>query len=211
MSPARKKSASESARDAAVPADDAAKLTNMVFHDRYAPAVALLQASADAAAALQTKIGQVEATLLHFLGAGSDEPENQDRLELAALMLNKGSDLEARDRRGETPLMWALKHWQWSLGQLLLDRGANGLAVDNKGISALHWTCARAHSGKEWMPGIKIAEQLLARGADPLATCKGADQTYWIERRDTPLRLAERGMSSKGPRALIELLKRSRS
>ncbi|MEZ0223565.1 MAG: ankyrin repeat domain-containing protein [Alphaproteobacteria bacterium] len=52
-------------------------------------------------------------------------------------LLDDGADLETRDKKGMTPLMWAGANFRVKILQLLIDRGANAHAQDEDGLSAL--------------------------------------------------------------------------
>lgn len=57
--------------------------------------------------------------------------------ELIAGLLDAGAVVDARDRRGFTPLILAAYHDQLTTTQLLLSRGADACAKDNGGNTAL--------------------------------------------------------------------------
>lgn len=52
-------------------------------------------------------------------------------------LLDDGADIETRDAKGMTPLMWASANFRAKILQLLVDRGANAHAQDSDGLSAL--------------------------------------------------------------------------
>jgi ankyrin repeat protein len=81
----------------------------------------------------------------------------------------------------------------------LLERGADPLAIDQKGISVLHWACGRPGTGPA--PS-KVVAELLRRGADPLLKAGKSSSPYWITKGDTPSKLAE----ASGDRARKKLL-----
>ena len=80
-------------------------------------------------------------------------------LALAALLLDRGADINARDGRGFTPLHAAVGGGQMDVIRLLLDRGACVLAASQTGLAVLH----RA-AGVGLLEAMKL---LLDRGADP--------------------------------------------
>jgi len=63
------------------------------------------------------------------------------RLDLVGELLDRGADIHARDIHGHDALMWACSggHEDLAMVTLLLDRGANLLAVSNYAESALHF------------------------------------------------------------------------
>jgi cytohesin len=77
----------------------------------------------------------------------------------AALLLDRGADMEARDGWGRTPLMVAAAFASDAVGEMLLARGADVTATDAiYGFNTLHFA---AHSGS-----IPLARRLLAEGVD---------------------------------------------
>ena len=78
------------------------------------------------------------------------------RLDNAKVLLaSLGARLETRDVQGRTPFVLACGHDEL-IASYLLDLGANHLAVDNEGLTALHWAaCAGYHT---------LSESLLERG-----------------------------------------------
>lgn len=74
---------------------------------------------------------------------------------------NGNSLLELTDRYGYTPLLWAVNLGYIRIVAILLEAGANALACDPAGLSALHVAIGRGFD--------RVAEQLLEAGADPMA------------------------------------------
>ena len=68
-----------------------------------------------------------------------------EHLEVAALLLDRGSDLEARDRDGLTPLHVAAANGCLEVARLLLERGADSDARDDEGWTPLDWAVAEGH------------------------------------------------------------------
>lgn len=80
-------------------------------------------------------------------------------VEAAAMLLDAGAWIDAQDGQGQTILHLAVgKSGNWPLARLLIDRGANPLAVDNNGRHPLHWATTKA-----------LADLLMDAGADPHA------------------------------------------
>lgn len=74
------------------------------------------------------------------------------------LLLGKNGDVEAKDKKVQTPLLWAAKN-KYSAGvRMLRDREANIQAKDIDGRTALHWMA-------EWGREV-VSRLLLERNAD---------------------------------------------
>jgi ankyrin repeat protein len=123
-------------------------------------------------------------------------------LEVAGLLLDKGAEIDARDLWNETPLMVAFQHFRLSLAELFIDRGGDVLAVDDKGLSVLHWACCRASGGAHGEHLVKVVARLLEAGADPTLRCRKSNAPYFIDRGASPLKLAQDGTNP----ALVKLL-----
>lgn len=96
--------------------------------------------------------------------------------ELVKLLLEKGANVNARNRFGRTPLSNALRgNSSTAVVQLLLDRGADVTVVDMYGNTPLPEAVSLLHNAKE------VAFLLLDRGADLFLRNKD---------RGTPLDLA---------------------
>ncbi len=52
-------------------------------------------------------------------------------------LIEAGADIETRDDKGMTPLLWASSNFRVKILQLLLDHGASALARDDAGASAI--------------------------------------------------------------------------
>ena len=77
-------------------------------------------------------------------------------------LIEKGADVEAKDKWGSTPLHFASGNNHIEIAKLLLDRGADVKAKDNGGQTPLHFA--------SWHNRIKIAKLLIEAGADVDAT-----------------------------------------
>ena len=64
----------------------------------------------------------------------------------SALLLENGADIEARDRGGNTALIWAGRDGYIDTVKVLLDKGANIKARDNSGNTALTWEAVQANT-----------------------------------------------------------------
>lgn len=88
---------------------------------------------------------------------------------IAALFLDYGADIEARDNNGMTPLAVAAHMKHFNCARMLVERGANMLATENKnGSTPLHLA---AKSGSKPIAGL-----LLEKGVSPLVV----DNSKWI-------------------------------
>ena len=102
------------------------------------------------------------------------------------LLINKGADVNAKNRRGSTPLHWAI-HDEAKV-RLLLSKGANVNAKQVQGRTPLYLAAMLGNS----VPTMRL---LLSRGADPnLASANG----------QTPLMLAAARGNVEGMQLLIE-------
>ena len=88
-----------------------------------------------------------------------------NKLDLVQLALDKGADVDARNQRGETPLMSNQSVWMSDMSddspditKLLLSRGADPKAMDTEGIPVLLMSF--------WRNSTKITEALVEHGAD---------------------------------------------
>ena len=66
-----------------------------------------------------------------------EEEEDEDTLEVAGLLLGAGADPNARDKNGQTPLMYAAEHGDLAMVRWLLEHGADPAVKDDLGETAL--------------------------------------------------------------------------
>ncbi|KAH7317362.1 ankyrin repeat-containing domain protein [Rhexocercosporidium sp. MPI-PUGE-AT-0058] len=59
--------------------------------------------------------------------------------QLAAGLLDAGSNINVIDKTSWTPLFWAVVRGHGTVTQLLLDRGSDPFEKDNNGLTPLHW------------------------------------------------------------------------
>jgi len=99
--------------------------------------------------------GFLNGTALHIAA-------QKDLLEAAKWLINKGADLEAKDREGQnygsTPLHWAAVTDSVDVARLLISRGAKVNARDRYGQTPLHYA---AYSNQ-----LKVAQLLIDNWAD---------------------------------------------
>ncbi|PWT88320.1 MAG: hypothetical protein C5B55_13325 [Blastocatellia bacterium] len=82
--------------------------------------------------------------IFRLVSAGNDNA-------LAALIA-EGTDVNAQNEGGQTPLILAIISGQDSLIGLLLDAGANPLVSDHTGLNAIDWAERKGRSG--WLHGL---------------------------------------------------------
>jgi ankyrin repeat protein len=83
---------------------------------------------------------------------------SNDKLEIVELLLQKGADIEAKDKYGYTVLHKAARYSKLEIVNLLLEKGANIEAKDKYGETALH----KAASNNK----LEMVELLLQKSAD---------------------------------------------
>lgn len=83
------------------------------------------------------------------------------RLEIAALLVESGADVNVRGRGGRTLLHGGAQEGNLASTRFLLDHGADVGAIDSNGMTPLHAAVEQGY--------IDIAELLIARGSDPNA------------------------------------------
>ena len=89
----------------------------------------------------------------------------QDGVRVAQLLLDAGLDVNIRDKRICAPLHVACYYGRLKIAQVLLDRGAMTMAVDDQGKTPLHQVSQGNFESLE--TGCHIVGLLLEHGADP--------------------------------------------
>jgi hypothetical protein len=107
-----------------------------------------------------------------------------DHLQALRLMLDRGSDVNAKTQGGYTALHAAVGNDREEVVEELLRRGADVNARDNTGQTALHVAASWGN--------VSIARRLVAAGADPMATVTGTT--------DTPRAVAQRQLAQRADR-----------
>ncbi|CAK0783408.1 hypothetical protein CVIRNUC_006607 [Coccomyxa viridis] len=178
-------------------------------------AVVLLLLSKGAHVAAMNKEGW---TPLH-VAAGHSSSQAHTIIEDLA---HGGADLEATDREGRTPLLFALEGHRKDAIDALLHAGARTDAKDGKGRSALHLAVGCSSKMAEKFLGLSpgLLEALDARGRNPLhyAAAKGVKATTLVLLKagaapdkvdglgNTPMHIAEREGNDKVVDLLLEWL-----
>ncbi len=93
----------------------------------------------------------------HLSGNLFEAARTGDYLEIVGY-LNEGADVNARDRDGLTPLIWAAIQGHEEVVRVLLEQGANLEARNNNGDTALMWASVMGHK--------EVVELLLDHGAN---------------------------------------------
>ena len=118
-------------------------------------------------------------TALHLVQEGRYGTHNGVRV--AQLLLDAGLDVNVRDKRNWAPLHAACYYGRLKVAQVLLERGAITMAVDDQGKTALHCVLQGIHESLK--AGCRIAELLLEGGVDP---------NIQDDNLETPLHVASR-------------------
>jgi formylglycine-generating enzyme required for sulfatase activity len=101
----------------------------------------------------------------------------RNHVEIAAILIRRGADIEARTDGGFTPLHWAAGRDAADVARLLLDSGADINARTASGITPLHWASLRNATN--------AVELLLRRHVDLAApTTKGMTPLHWAVKSD---------------------------
>jgi len=109
----------------------------------------LIENGADVAA----KFGPGDITALH-------RAASENRVDLMRLLISHGADLEARDKRGQTPLFAAVESARADAARLLLASGADVNATDSNGLTPLDMAFKSSSIDR-----IRVRSVLVARGA----------------------------------------------
>lgn len=94
------------------------------------------------------------ATDLHFAAQAGNAIE-------VAQQVSKGTDINAQDDNGNTPLKYACAEPHVEVVRKLIDLGASVTLADSRGFTPLH--CAAGHGF--WPEALEIADLLLNHGA----------------------------------------------
>lgn len=108
---------------------------------------------------------------------------------LAALLLEHRADANAADLSGNTPLHRATLEGHEEVMRVLLANGASALSLGTEGSSALHFAALSAPVGDG---ELRLAELLLAYGADPQVTNRHGNTASSLAEHQGRQRLAQR-------------------
>jgi ankyrin repeat protein len=92
--------------------------------------------------------------------------------ELAELLIAKGANIDAADRKGKTPLSHAAYSGYKELAELLISKGANVNAIDNKGRTPLDWANYSRHKD--------LVELLIRHGGETRTPWSGSPIGEWL-------------------------------
>ena len=102
----------------------------------------------------------IAAVVLMGCGSSVDihEAAFDGNIEAVKQHLAAGTDVNAKDDNGWTPLLLAVEESHKEIAELLILKGANVNAKNQNEVTPLHWAAARGHK--------EIVELLIAKGAD---------------------------------------------
>ena len=103
------------------------------------------------------------ATALHIVSPGKYDSEKH-RVGIARLLLERGGDVNARNKNTFTPLHVAVFNGRLEVVRVLLDNGANAMLETEEGATALHFVSLGKYDSEEHRVG--ITRLLLERGGD---------------------------------------------
>ena len=121
-------------------------------------------------------------TGLHWLGTSGEDDRDQATttrtLAAATLLLDAQASINAKDKRGSTPLHLAAFNGALALTQLLIARGADINAVDADGYSVLGACRLRVEPGKHGETFSNDKEKAATRRVIDLLVAKGAKDIH---------------------------------
>ena len=133
-------------------------LHRAAYEGRVEVAQVLLDHGANAT--LETTNGE---TALHIVSRGKYDSQEQS-VSIARLLLERGVDVNARDKDSWTSLHRGVYEGRVEVAQVLLDHGANATLETKSGETALHIVSRGKYDSPE--QGVSIARLLLERGVD---------------------------------------------
>ena len=144
-----------------VNAQDNGNMTPLHFAAYYRKAeIVRVLLDRGATADLETDLGR---TPMHALVQRPHDCGN-DGVEIAQLLLEHGTDINAQDKHNITPLHFASYRGNVGIAPFLLSHGANVSAKDDLGRTPLHAVSQGVYISQE--DGVRIARLLLEHGAD---------------------------------------------
>lgn len=116
-----------------------------------------------------------------------------DSVEIAAILIKHGADVNIPDEDGRTALNWAVTMHHTKTVELLLQHGADVNIVDNLGMTALHWAVLRdGKSNQKQLASYRIVQLLLSKGARSDVVDKQGRTPLTIARREEIISLLQR-------------------
>jgi len=118
------------------------------------------------------------------------------KVEIAGYLVEKGADVNAKDYKGNTPLLLTCREGNLEMAELLVEKGADISGRDYEfGSTALHWASYKGH--------IEVAEMLLSKGAEVKGkNRKGRTPLHWAadgNREKLAALLMEKGAKVDSP------------
>jgi ankyrin repeat protein len=101
---------------------------------------------------------ELESLGYAFTPKGFFKSVSSGNVRAAVVFLSAGVDVDIRDGREWTPLMWSAFHGSEAMALLLLNKGANPKARDKGGYTPLHWAALNGYAG--------VVRLLIHKGAD---------------------------------------------
>ena len=104
----------------------------------------------------------------------------EGNLSAVRILLEKGFDVETKDKFGWTPLMYAASKDRYEIAELLIQHGADVNARNVGNVTPLMWAVNKHQINKE---AIAIVQLLIKNGAKVDAeTDRGITALYWAEK-----------------------------
>jgi ankyrin repeat protein len=118
-------------------------------------------------------------------------------------LVSVGADVDATNRHGATPLLWACLKGHVQVVKELVERGADMEAKDNHGCTPLHWACSYGHLAVfNELRGHNGVSSSDAKDSNGATTSRGANIRAKDICGNTPLHSA----SAEGHLALVKAL-----
>ena len=112
---------------------------------------------------------------LHLLAAGNNE---NNLIDVAKTVMEKGADLNLQNSEGETAIVVAVKNDNREMFELLLNDGGCNLELATTGGETVLWFALHQslEAGVRWEDDT-LASKLVSAGADPSSTCSSGQDT----------------------------------